>query len=178
MSLYNVLFGKNPLSTIVLEALGTSEDAVPRFRDAYYDGEANRLVIHTRTGGGNRDFYDSEDACRDSYPEYFNGDEPPSGPWNSDLRSLPGFLYDRDDDFDCTYADWFYTVPAAFEPIFQTIKELGGGDDAKPADRWQSMLDGLRTGATTTETERALKVGETILSALANSTQGTENAGE
>lgn len=31
--------------------------------------------------------------------------------WNADLRELPGFLYDSDDGFDCTYADFHYAVP-------------------------------------------------------------------
>ena len=165
MSLYNALFGQNPLSDIVLEALGTTRDAVPRYRDAYYDAEAERLVIHTRTGGGNRDYYENEARCRDSYPECF-GDgttDQPSGPWNADLRALPGFMFDRDDDFDCTYADFYFTVPDAFRPIFDGLKELGAGTDAKPAERWQALIGSLQSGEKTPETERALAVGSRIL---------------
>lgn len=163
MSLYGAIFGKNPLSALVLEALGVGEADVPRFRDAYYDGEGNRLVIHTRTGGGNRDFYEHEDRCRAEYPEYFTGENQPEGPWNADLRKIPGFLYDADDDYDCTYADWYYSVPEAFAPIFSELKALGAGSEAKPAERWQSLLAGMREGEQTPDVKRALAVGEAIL---------------
>ncbi len=166
MSLYNMLFGVNPASGLVMQALGITPDNVPRFRDAYFDAEKDRLVIHTRTGGGNRDYYECEERCRDNYPEDFEGERAPSGPWNADLRKLPGFLYDEDDDFDCTYADWFYSIPDAFKPIFDTMKEIGTGHDEKPADRWQRVLEQLRSGEKSPETERALAVGEQIMSAI------------
>lgn len=163
MSLYNMLFGENPLSSIVLGALGVTESDVPRFRDAYFDARASRLVIHTRTGGDNREYYGSEAQCRDNYPEYFTVEEPPSGPWNSDLRAIPGFLFDRDDDFDCTYADWFYSVPDSHKAIFDAIRDILGGAEPKPADRWQAVLDELRSREVTPATERALTVAEALM---------------
>jgi hypothetical protein len=173
MSLYSALFGTNPLAQIVLTALGTTEDEVPRFRDAYFDAQNDRLVIHTRTGGGNRPYYESEDRRRDEDPEAFEGDEPPTGPWNADLRLLPGFIYDRDDDFDSTYADFFFKVPAPFKPIFDGLKALGAGKDMSPAERWQTVLSALQSGASTPDTDRALKIGEAIMESLtALSTEG------
>jgi hypothetical protein len=173
VSLYNMLFGQNPLSSLVLQALGTTEYAVPRFRDAYYDAEADRLVIHTRTGGGNRNYYECEARCREEFPERFEDDDPPTGPWNSDLRALPGFEYDADDDFDCTYADWFYRVPDAFRPIFAELRAVGAGQDATPAERWQTLLDGLRSGEQTPETQRALAVGEQVLGRITEAMSAT-----
>jgi len=96
----------------VLAALGLSEDDVPRFRGATFDPNTARILIETRTGGGNRDMYESEGRARASYPEYFEGDNPPTGPWNNDLRSVPGYLYDLDNDYDSTYAEFYFAYPA------------------------------------------------------------------
>jgi len=112
MTFYNILFGVDADHKAVLNALGLTTDDVPRFRDAYVDRANNRLVIYTRTGGGNRDYYESAASCMGHYPEYFVGESQPTGPWNSDLRKVSGFLYDEDDDFDCTYASFYYAIPA------------------------------------------------------------------
>lgn len=135
--LYNMLFGQHSNSEQLLALLGITASDVPRYRSCYWDGE--HIVIHTRTGGGNRDYYESEQSCRESYPEYFTGDEPPSGPWNEDLRAIPGFVRDQDDDFDCTYADFFYTPPAE---ALATLKALPA--DMTPADQWKALFAAMK----------------------------------
>jgi hypothetical protein len=119
MSLYNALFDVNPSADIVVEAVGAT-GLIPRFRDAYFDADKNRLVIFTRTGGGNREYYDSRDR------ESSEGGR--QGPFNDDLRALPAFLYDEDDEFDCTYASFYFSVPEAYKPIFDTLRDLGAGN--------------------------------------------------
>ena len=86
MSLYNLLHGRNALSELLLSYLRLTPAMIPRFRDCYIDGE--RIIVFTRTGGGNRNFYENERRCRASYPHYFEPEspDPPSGPWNDDLR--------------------------------------------------------------------------------------------
>lgn len=148
MSLYNALFGTNPFSSMLLQVLGTTNGAVPRFRDCYLNEDGD-IVIHTRTGGGNREYYDE--------PNEENTD----GPWNSTLRALPGFKFDADDDFDSTYADFHYSVPEAFKEQIALLKDLGAVSN--PAERWQSLLENMRKGDTSSpETQRALAVGEQI----------------
>lgn len=165
MSLYNMLFGVNPLSGIVLESLGLTPTDVPRFRDAYYDAELNRLVIYTRTGGGNREYYDSKYSRLESLSGYAGedpSDEDLAGPYNDDLRDIVGFMYDEDDDFDCTYAYFYFAVPVAFEPIFDTMRDLGAGKDLNPTERFQKMIVDLQKGNVNEDTDRALKVGQVI----------------
>lgn len=171
MSLYNALFGTRREAPVVLAALAISEANVPRFRDAYYDTKADRLVIYTRTGGGNRDFYEDEATCRANHPEYFGGkDDDPSGPWNADLRALPGFISDEDNDFDCTYASFFFHVPEAFAPLLKGIvTELG--ETETPADRWQRVLKELADGADTPEAQRARDVGKQIAAQIEAATK-------
>lgn len=86
MSLYNMLFGKNPNTKEILAALGLEECQVERFRDCFI--EDGKIVIFTRTGGGNRE----------DYP-------------NEALVNHPNYLYDEDDGFDSTYAYYYFSLP-------------------------------------------------------------------
>lgn len=162
MSMYNMLFGKNPMSDIVLKALNISESDVPRFRDAYYDSKRGWLVIHTRTGGGNRDAYElgGEDQ------EEWN----PSGPFNDDLRALPGFVKDLDDDYDRTYADFFFKPTDEWKKLLDQLSTIAS--EEKPAEKWQTLLRDLECGERTESTERVLALGAQIADALATNTQG------
>lgn len=140
MSFYNMIHGFNPLAPMVLAMVGVSQERVPRFRDAYWNGE--HLCVHTRTGGGNRDYYESEESCRSNYPEYFGGKDDPDGPWNEDLRALPGFVRDEDDDYDSTYATFYFDVPERFG----WFREWANDKTAKPpAERWQAAIDHIKS---------------------------------
>lgn len=88
MSFYNALFGKNPSSDLLLAILDIKQNDVERFRDCSIDFEASRISIYTRTGGGNRD----------DYP-------------NEKLTSHACYLHDEDDDFDSTYATYYFKFP-------------------------------------------------------------------
>lgn len=90
MSFYNMLFGQNSKSDLLLAVLGVKQVDVPRFRDVYVDDNGKTLTIHTRTGGGNRESYREENAA---------------------LTKLPGYKGDYDDDFDSTYANFEYNTP-------------------------------------------------------------------
>lgn len=98
-----------------------------------------------RTGGGNRDYYESSSIHRHNFPEEYEDDfSGPSGPWNEDLRSIQGFLYDTDDDFDSTYADFYFSVPEQYHDM---VKEYltEHGNPVTPAERWQMLLSKLST---------------------------------
>lgn len=93
MSLYNMLHGVNPLSDIILASLGLTSGDFGRFRDVYMDQDESgndRIRVHTRCGGGNRESY--EDVI-------------------DTMRGHKHFLFDEDDDFDCTYCDFVFSVP-------------------------------------------------------------------
>lgn len=90
MSLYNMLFGKNPHSSVILAIIGLKESDVERFRDCSMDNDG--IQIYARTGGGNRE----------SYP-------------NETLTSSPHYLRDEDDDYDSTYAHYYFKFPPEIE---------------------------------------------------------------
>lgn len=154
MSLYNMMFGNNPLAGVTLNALNLTPNDVPRFRDAYFEADEDRLVIYTRTGGGNREYYGAPDG-------YDNEDY--EGPFNSDLEAHPNYLFDEDDDFDSTYAYFYFSIPESFAPIFETFKSLGAGQDLNPTEKFAKMIEDLESGKSTPETERALEVGKSIV---------------
>lgn len=154
MSLYNMLFGTNPFSGVLLQILGTTQDNIPRYRDCFLSEDGSEIIIHTRTGGGNRDAYEKGG-------EYWEEGQID----NDTLRAVPGFKHDADDDFDRTYADFHYAIPDAFKEQAALLKDLGAVTN--PAERWQEVLDGLRKGDTTKpEIQRALAVGEQIMGKL------------
>ena len=140
MSLYNMVFGMNPDADKLLSLLGKTAGDFGRFRNVYM--EDGYIVVHTRNGGGNREDY--EDVF----------DEMSDHPWYS---------HDADDDFDCTYAYFYFRVPEAFKPIFETFKDLGAGKDLNPTEKFAKMIEDLQNGNSTPETERALEVGKSIV---------------
>lgn len=119
MSLYNLVHGENPLAVILLGLLGLQREDVPRYRDCYWTGE--RIAVYTRTGGGNRESYSAENAA---------------------MCKLPAYDHDEDDDFDCTYATFFFRMPEQFTWVIPHLS----AEDATPEQRWRGFLDKLSNG--------------------------------
>ena len=90
MTMYNMLFGKNPDTKDILAIIGLEEGYIERFRDCWID--IDEICVFTRTGGGNRE----------DFP-------------NVILTSNPYYLYDEDDDFDSTYATYHFRIPRTKE---------------------------------------------------------------
>lgn len=92
MGLYNAIFGVNPNAGKILEALGLLPGQIGRFRDAFIIG--GEIAVYTRMGGPNREEYREQIEA---------------------LRSHPCYLRDEDDDFDSTYATFYFRIPHGFE---------------------------------------------------------------
>jgi len=88
MSLYNAIFGRNLHTELILSLLELRESDIERFRDCSIDFENNHIIILARTGGGNRE----------NYP-------------NEKLVSHPCYVSDHDDEFDSTYAIYYFNFP-------------------------------------------------------------------
>jgi len=131
MSMYNMIHGYNPLAGVLMKILDVTPNKIPRFRDCYFDGE--HIVIYTRTGGGNREFYDE--------PNEDNKD----GPWNSDLRQLPGYVRDGDDDFDSTYASFYFSVPEQFGYLVDKLKSMAQKETQ--SEKWEATLDRIKNAS-------------------------------
>lgn len=191
MSLYNMLFGVNYKSAVILAVLGLTPSDVGRFRDSFITPEG-QIAIYTRNGGGNRDCWHDRDEwyaderCRNEsrvadvdeivylsiaaaaeHPEYkainvwvgsergyktgqlvaktqYRCLEP-----NSELCACTGciatyrlpnhplYIRDEDDDFDRTYATFYFRAP---EEYAADILAAASGETWNPSERWTSML--------------------------------------
>lgn len=104
MSLYNLLFGKNPDTALVLAIIGLKEHDIERFRDCGVTQDG--VYVYTRTGGGNREEYQ-----------------------NKILTSSPYYRYDEDDGFDSTYATYYFDFPEEIKDdvisMLENIEEHG-----------------------------------------------------
>lgn len=175
MSLYNALFGRNPLSPLLMAMVGVEPDEVPRFRDAFlFDRTPEELgvAIYTRTGGGNRQCYcrdpwhrDQEEIDALPVGDHFDGCYPAM---NRALSLKPTYLSDEDDDFDCTYATFYFRIPKQLQPIARDLRDTLGKQE-RPADAWDRLLTKLRDpGADRSDEEvaNALDVGERIVAPI------------
>jgi hypothetical protein len=121
MNMYNLVRGGfNPAAFWVVKWLHADFNLIPRFRDAFVRWNSDKtepeLIIFTRTGGGNREDYEEGITY---------------------LRSLPGYLRDADDEFDATYALFYYQCPQAErETVVEGLRKLEAeGIDPSPTLR-------------------------------------------
>ena len=111
-----MIFGVNEKYKVFLKCLGYDASDIPRFRDCFLQGD--KIVIHTRTGGGNREDYEDD---------------------NDRLAANQYYISDSDDDFDCTYANFYFKFPPEFEEDLKAISEK---DTTKtPSEKWKAFLD-------------------------------------
>jgi len=134
-----MIAGVNPVTFYVLPVLGKHAEWYPRFRDAFIgdperDGTDGKLIVYTRTGGRNREWYDS----RENYKSE-SGEEPRADSvFKEDIRALPVFLFDYDDDFDCTFANFVFDIPEQWRTDVDLF--LAGN---RPSQAYMDMLTGI-----------------------------------
>lgn len=103
MSLYNMLFGINPQTDLLLAALGLRKNDVQRLRNVFLSDDGKTIEVYTRTGGGNRD----------DYP-------------NLAMRKLPTWQGSVDDDYDSTYCTDKFVVPDEFVADVLALSDMIG----------------------------------------------------
>ena len=91
MSFYNMLFGRNSQTDLLLAVVGLRPVDVERLRDCRASEGGAVIEVYTRTGGGNRD----------GYP-------------NLAMRKRPEWTGSVDDDYDSTYCTDTLAVPEQF----------------------------------------------------------------
>lgn len=121
MSLYNQLFGVNFLAGALLPMLELDPESVPRFRDCWWDRERGMIVLHTRTGGGNREAY---------------------GEQNDVLAAHPQYKSDEDDDYDSTFANFYFSLPEKWEHVRAELDALAG-DPVTSRAKWEAALKAI-----------------------------------
>lgn len=121
MSLYNMINGVNPATFLILPMLGKHPSEYPRFRDCWAgktskneevdkfgipvihnDPKTKIISIYTRVGGNNREDHQEE---------------------IDELRAMPEYVGDFDDDFDNTFATFEFNVPEKWVNDYNLIVE-------------------------------------------------------
>ena len=132
-NLYNLIFGFNPMSHMILAAIGLTVAEFGRPRDCQViktdDGEY-RIAMYTRNGGKNR-------------PQHM-----PDFTWH------PNYLYDKDDDFDNTYATIYFSIPAEH---LHNLKEYST-KDIPISDKIRKLVADMKAGKKTALIDKAVRV--------------------
>lgn len=136
--MYNMIFGESKTADALLALLGLKRDDFYRYRDCYLT-ENGEIAVYTRGGGGNR-----RCICR------YYGEQLPGEPHRPDcpvvmqakLRQHPWYKYDENDEFDCTYAT-FYFQPS--EEVAAILTECQA--EPKRDELWVAFLTELRASA-------------------------------
>lgn len=132
MSMYNQMFGFNPLAKPLLVSLGIHPLHIPRFRDCFLlDG---KIAVYTRTGGDNRNI--------NKTPWVFEGAiiERTVAPadWNAMCAAHDDYLGTDDDEYDSTYAFWWFSYPAE---VAEELAKLAKTHSAeRPSARWKKLM--------------------------------------
>lgn len=109
-----MLFGLNDKAGFLFKLLNLSPEDFGRYRDVYVTGE--HIVVHTRNGGGNREFYEDVFDAMSTHSLYD---------------------YDKDSDFDCTYADIYFRHPEKYSEL---LKEMAT-NTVTPNEKWKTLLE-------------------------------------
>lgn len=141
MSLYNTVLGENEFSGLLLSMLGfQSRSEIPRYRDCWWNGK--EIVVYTHVGGGNRNDYKEEIGA---------------------LQNRKGYTSDEDDEYDFTFAAFYYTFP----PEFETYKAAIKPETRTVRERWEEALKKISNKDPST-----LKQIEPIVAALKEALDG------
>lgn len=146
MSLYNQLFGFNPFAAIFVKVAGLHHVGVPRFRDCFLERNKDgvlEIVLYTRSGGPNRDDYEKEHAI---------------------IAEMPNYLRTVDDDFDTTYAKFYFSIQDEIKEPMENLAAIGGIAD--PAGKWKTMLEKLNNDIKDESTKAAMVIGDQVAQAF------------
>ena len=170
MSMYNALFGVNPIAPLLKAVLGLEDQwRTGRFRDIHLNEDGTGIILYTRNGGWNRDHWDI------TYPNEELGLSCPCPGCciTYHLPKHPNYVRDWDDDFDSTYAYVEFTVPDEWVSL---MKELAKGENLPSiGDKFADLVSALDNKESTPETQRALDVGREIFGAIGEAAIGIES---
>ena len=126
MSLYNLLHGYNPNAALILRTLDLDPRQIDRFRDASFgkDGDAHVLHLLCRTGGGNREDYA-----------------------NAVLTQHSLYLRDHDDEYDSTYAHYYFRIPQVVldELTAQGVSLDDVTDGTSLAEKTEAAIEAIKS---------------------------------
>ncbi len=158
MGLYNEIFGSQDAAdrgSILLQLLGfTSYAAVGRYRDSWVEttegGGDPIIAVYTRNGAGNR-------HCGCENPAVDHAVNPCTALIATEiLPAHPLYLRDADDDFDGTYATFYFRSPPEH---VEKLREAAQ-DPVDTSARWLAAIDALSGDPAGTAAKKAQEAKE------------------
>jgi hypothetical protein len=114
----------------------TSTSQVGRLRDAWIEKDSDGepiIAVYTRNGGGNREHWDDDDDdveagkdcdCTGCIATY-------------QLPAMEQYIRDVDDDFDRTYATFYFRAPPEFRDSMLDV----ASDHINMSEKWLEAID-------------------------------------
>lgn len=144
MSLYNMLFGTNEKTSVILAMIGIPfENYFERFRDVDLIEDGTKIRVLTRTGGNNREDYTDN--------------------WKV-IRNNEFYICDYDDDFDNTYAFIEFSIP---EKYLEKAKGMFNGEPLSIKEKFEKEIEEMDK-PNSEASKRAVKIAEKITKAIEN----------
>lgn len=174
MSLYNAIFGTNPMAPFLLKMLGIDQPmknapVLPPEADSWhpnYDEKAAQNFIQQAIkrkyyiSGRFRDAWLNSDGMEiHIYTRNGGGNREEYWYVFKILRSHPQYLRDIDDEFDSTYATIVFRVP---DKWLKYTQKIAGGKTKRGDKIWGDFLKDLQEGENTKEVQKAIETGKRI----------------
>ena len=148
MSLYNMLFKENEKADKLLNMLDLDRESFGRYRDIYLNADGSKIIVYTRCGGGNREYYD----------------------WVfKNMKNHPNYISDYDDSFDETYCYFDFEVP--LEYIAETSKLSTGIEPDNVSTKFGKAIAEIQKPGSEAE-KRAKEVAKRIEEGIEANPQG------
>ena len=120
--MYNALFGFDNNAEVLLSFLHLTKEDFGRFRDCYFSKDGNAIIVYTRCGGGNRE----------EYQEVFDK-----------IQQHPNYIKDYDDDFDCTYASFEFSIPE--QHVNDCARLFKDADTTTGAEKFDNLMKAMES---------------------------------
>lgn len=148
MALYTQLFGENEDAVAILGFAGLTRKMFPRYRDVFLDDKGLTVLVYTRIGGANREYY------KDDIEK---------------LKEHKQYVCNYDDHHDETYAYFKFNVLPEY---VDTAKKIFKEDPVSVWDKFQNHIKKAED-PNSEEYKKDMKIAEQIMNAI----EGQPNGG-
>lgn len=154
MSLYNQLFGENENADVLIGVLGLNKTIFERYRDIYLDAKGEKIIVYTRCGGGNREYY---------------------GRVFEIMKKHPNYIRDYDDSFDNTYAYIEFSIPDKYKDMCKKIAT--GKNPMNVHERFDEEIKKMSENPDGPEMKKAMALFGPLFEEIEKQTNDNNNKG-